>query len=117
MRPPRDDETAELAAGPAADGRERNDAIFEKLEDAVTVSMEPLEKMSARSGFRPKTMLDTVAQRLFGQGGPLAPLTLSTKGEGARPRRGSAAANEILKSLDTMNLYRIAARRRPSRCR
>jgi murein DD-endopeptidase MepM/ murein hydrolase activator NlpD len=105
------DETAELALDLRL-MEERNDAIFEKLEDAVTVSMEPLDKMFRSVGLSPDTMLDTVRRGYSGQGGPLAPITLSTKGGGA-PSAEEVRANDILKNLDTMNLYRIAASKAP----
>ncbi len=47
-----------------------------------------------------------------GQGGPLTPITLSTKGGGA-PSAEEVRANAILKDLDRMNLYRIAASKVP----
>ena len=77
------DETAELALDMRL-MEERNDAIFDQLEDAVTVSMEPLDKMFRSVGLSPETMLDQVRQRLFGPGRPAgAPISLSTKGAGA----------------------------------
>jgi murein DD-endopeptidase MepM/ murein hydrolase activator NlpD len=42
-----------------------------------------------------------------GQGGPLMPITMSTRGE--EPDAMSLRANEVLAALDELNLYRIAA--------
>lgn len=90
---------------------ERNDAIFSKLEDAVSVSLTPLDKMLSDAGLPTKSILDTVRRGYSGQGGPLTPLTFSTKGE--VPDADSLRANSILERLDDMNLYRIALQKTP----
>lgn len=90
---------------------ERNDQIFRQLEDAVAVSMEPLDRMFEAAGQSPEAILDAVRRGYSGQGGPLMPLILSTKGE--EPDADTLRANEILGELDRMNLYRIAAEKLP----
>ncbi len=90
---------------------ERNDQIFRQLEDAVTVSLEPLDKMFEAAGMSTDSILDTVRRGYSGQGGPLMPLILSTKGVEADA--DTLRANEILGELDRMNLYRIAAEKLP----
>ncbi len=90
---------------------ERNDQIFRQLEDAVTVSMEPLNRMFEAAGQSPDAILDAVRRGYSGQGGPLMPLILSTKGEEADA--DTLRANAILGELDRMNLYRIAADKLP----
>ena len=90
---------------------ERNDQIFRQLEDAVTVSMEPLDKMFSAAGMSTDQILDTVRRGYSGQGGPLMPMLLSTKGEEADA--DTLRANELLTKLDEMNLYRIAAEKLP----
>jgi murein DD-endopeptidase MepM/ murein hydrolase activator NlpD len=93
---------------------ERNDEIFDQLEDAVTVSMEPLDKMFKAVGLQPETMLDQVRSGYSGQGGPLVPLNMSTKGNpAAAPSSEEIRANAVLKTLDQMNMYRIAISRVP----
>ena len=93
---------------------ERNDEIFDQLEDAVTVSMEPLDKMFKAVGLEPETMLDQVRSGYSGQGGPLVPLNMSTKGSpAAAPTSEEIRANAVLKSLDQMNMYRIAVSKVP----
>ena len=93
---------------------ERNDVIFEQLEDAVTVSMEPLDKMFKAVGLQPETVLDQVRRGYSGQGGPLVPLNLSTKGSPAgAPSAEEIRANAVLKGLDQMNIYRIAISKVP----
>jgi murein DD-endopeptidase MepM/ murein hydrolase activator NlpD len=93
---------------------ERNDVIFDQLEDAVTVSMEPLDKMFKAVGLQPETVLDQVRRGYSGQGGPLVPLNLSTKGSPAgAPTSEEIRANAVLKGLDQMNMYRIAISKVP----
>ena len=89
----------------------RNDAIFAKLEEAVTVSIDPLDKMFRDAGLSPDDLLKQVRKGYSGQGGPLSPLTLSTSGATASP--DETRANAILSGLDKMNLYRIAAFKTP----
>ncbi len=89
----------------------RNDAIFAKLEEAVTVSMEPLDKMFREAGMSPDDLLDQVRKGYSGQGGPLTPISASTSGMSLSP--DEIRANAILTGLDHMNLYRIAATKAP----
>ena len=89
----------------------RNDAIFAKLEEAVTVSMDPLDKMFRDAGLAPEDLLKQVRKGYSGQGGPLSPLTLSTSGPALSAEE--IRANAILMGLDRMNLYRIAAFKAP----
>jgi murein DD-endopeptidase MepM/ murein hydrolase activator NlpD len=89
----------------------RNDAIFAKLEEAVTVSMEPLDTMFREVGLSPDDLLKSVRRGYSGQGGPLTPFTLSTSGLALSP--DEVRANAILQGLDRMNMYRIAADKVP----
>ena len=105
------DETAAVMAEKRA-LETRNDAIFAQLEEAVTVSMEPLDRMFRDAGLSPDDLLKSVRRGYSGQGGPLIALTLSTSGAmTALP--DDARANAILQGLDRMNMYRIAAVRSP----
>lgn len=88
----------------------RNAAIFTQLEEALTVSVEPLEKMFKEAGMDPDDLLNAVRKGYNGQGGPLAPIALSTKGA---PTPDELRANAILAGLDQMNLYRLAAFKAP----
>lgn len=90
---------------------ERNNLIFTQLEDAVTVSLEPLDEIFSSAGLSADSILDTVRRGYSGQGGPLTPLNFSTKG--AEPDADSLRANSILQQLDKMNLYRIALQKTP----
>jgi murein DD-endopeptidase MepM/ murein hydrolase activator NlpD len=89
----------------------RNNEIFAKLEEAVSVSMEPLDKMFREAGMSPDELLNQVRRGYSGQGGPLTPIKLSTKGVEANADQDRA--NAILQGLDRMNLYRLAAYKAP----
>lgn len=89
----------------------RNDEIFAKLEEAVTVSMEPLDNMFRDAGLSPDDLLSAVRKGYSGTGGPLSPISLSTSGAGPAPE--AVRANAILQGLDRMNMYRIAAFKTP----
>jgi murein DD-endopeptidase MepM/ murein hydrolase activator NlpD len=90
---------------------ERNDRIFTQLEDAVSISLEPLDDIFDAAGLSADSILDTVRRGYSGQGGPLTPLTFSTKD--AAPDPDSLRANSVLSQLDKMNLYRIALQKTP----
>jgi len=91
--------------------RDKNDEIFRQLEEAMTISVEPLDRMFRDAGLNPDTLLTAVRRGYSGTGGPLTPLSFSTRG--AAPDADTARANEILDGLDRINLYRIAAERAP----
>ena len=90
---------------------EKNDRIFTQLEDAVSLSLSPIDEMFRAAGMSTDRILDTVRSGYSGQGGPVMPLVFSTKGE--TPDPDSLRANAILERLDRMNLYRIAAEKIP----
>lgn len=106
-----DAEAAREDAQLIADAKEamemRNDAIFTKLEEALTVSVEPLDKMFREAGMSPDDLIGAVRDGYSGQGGPLTPISFSTSGVAPSPEE--LRANAILSGLDKMNLYRIAA--------
>lgn len=91
--------------------RDKNDEIFRQLEEAMTISVEPLERMFREAGMNPDDLISQVRRGYSGTGGPLTPLSFSTRGTGIDP--DAARANEILDGLDRINLYRIAAERAP----
>jgi murein DD-endopeptidase MepM/ murein hydrolase activator NlpD len=104
-------EDAELIADAKRAMEQRNDLIFSKLEEAVTISMEPLDNMFRDAGMSPDDFLDAVRQGYSGQGGPLSPIALSTSG--MVPSAEELRANAILTGLDRMNMYKIAAFKLP----
>ncbi len=91
--------------------REDNEQIFRQLEDAMTISVEPLEKMFRKAGMQPDRILNQVRRGYTGQGGPLTPLSFSSRS--AEPTADMERANRIINQLDTLNLYRIAAEKAP----
>jgi len=86
---------------------EKNDQIFRQLEDAMTVSVEPLEKMFSAAGLSTKSLMEEVRRGYNGQGGPMMPLSFSTKG--GELTKETVRANRLLDQLDRLNMYRIAA--------
>ena len=91
--------------------QDQNDQIFRHLEDAMTVSVKPLDKMFRAAGMNTDNMLEKVRRGYSGQGGPLMPLSFSTRGD--EVSADTLRANGILNQLDRLNLYRIAAQRAP----
>ncbi len=90
---------------------EKNDEIFRQLEEAMLVSVEPLEKMFRNAGLNPDSLISQVRRGYSGTGGPLMPLQFSTKG--GEPDPDATRANRIIDRMDEINLYRIAAERAP----
>ena len=90
----------------------RNDEILSQLEDAVSVSVKPLDDMFRSVGMNPDEILRTVRRGYSGQGGPLNPIGYSSSGDAEISER-EAKAKEILITLDQMNSYRIAVSKMP----
>ncbi|WP_420858777.1 DUF5930 domain-containing protein [Marivivens marinus] len=91
--------------------QDRNDEIFRQLEEAMLVSVEPLDNMFRAAGMDPERLIDQVRRGYSGQGGPLMPIQFSTRGE--EPDADTLRANQILGAMDRINLYRIAAEQLP----
>lgn len=91
--------------------QERNDQIFRQLEEAMLVSVEPLDEMFRAAGMNPDTLIDQVRRGYSGTGGPLTPIQFSTRGQ--EPDADALRANAILSAMDRINLYRIAAEKAP----
>ena len=91
--------------------KEQNDQIFRQLEEAMTVSVAPLDKMFRAAGMPTERIIEQVRRGYSGQGGPLTPLSFSTRGE--EPSPDTLRANRILNQMDRLNLYRIAAQKAP----
>ena len=90
---------------------ERNERIFSQIDAAVSVSMEPLAQIFENAGLPTDSILGQVRAAYSGQGGPLTPITLSTKGQA--PDATSLRAAALMKQLDELNLYRIAIEQTP----
>ncbi len=91
---------------------ERNDEIFRQLEEAITVSVEPLDEMFRAAGMDPDNLLKQVRKGYSGVGGPLTPIQFSTMG-GHAGHADADRANALLDRMDEINMYRIAAERAP----
>ncbi|GGG61491.1 peptidase M23 [Salipiger pallidus] len=90
---------------------EENDRIFRQLEEAMTVSVKPLDKMFEAAGMDPDNIINQVRRGYSGQGGPLNPITFSTRG--GTVSSDAERANRILGEMDRLNLYRIASQKLP----
>lgn len=102
---------AEVMSQKIAAMQEQNDAIFRQLEEAMTVSVAPLDRMFRAAGMPTERILETVRRGYSGQGGPLTPLSFTTRGEA--PTADTLRANRLLNQMDRLNLYRIAASKAP----
>ena len=91
--------------------KENNDQIFRQLEEAMTISIEPLDKMFRNAGLPTDRILNQVRRGYSGQGGPLTPISFSSRGE--ETSEDMHRANWLLGKLDELNLYRIAADKAP----
>lgn len=89
---------------------EKNDRIFGRLEEAMQVSVEPLDDMFRKVGLDPDTIIAAVRS---GRSTPdaLGPIRISTKGDLTDP--DTSRANAILDRLGDMDVYREAAERTP----
>lgn len=91
---------------------QRNEEIFAQLEEAVEMSVKPLDDMFAKVGVDSDKLLATVRQGYEGTGGPLTPMGYSSRGNAAISE-SEARANEVVVSLGRVNNYRIAASKLP----
>jgi len=89
----------------------KTEQIFSRLEDAVAVSLSPLERALNKSGINTDALLNDVRRGYSGTGGPLTELTISSKGTG--DNHNSLRANGLLKALDRVNLLKIAGNKVP----
>lgn len=91
---------------------DRNAQIFARLEEAVEVSLEPLRRVFDAAGMPTDAILEQVRRGYSGQGGPLAPISLSTRGDAAVDGE-TLRANDLLGRMEVVDMYRIAAERSP----
>ena len=89
--------------------QERNEQIFRKVEEAMVVSIKPLETMFKKAGVNPDSLLSTVRQGYSSLGGP----SLSKTQTGVPLSAEEARAIGLLNKLDDLNVYRIAAQKLP----
>jgi murein DD-endopeptidase MepM/ murein hydrolase activator NlpD len=89
----------------------RNDVIFSHLEQALKVTVEPLDQMFRNAGLDPNELIDQARSGYDGQGGPLMPIKLSPNG--TPPSAEETRANELLNGLKDIDLYREVAFKTP----
>lgn len=89
----------------------RNDVIFGQIEQALKVTVEPLDQMFRDAGLDPETLVDAAKRGYDGQGGPLTPIRLSTRNDA--PFAEEVRANSILLGLQEIDQYREAAFKTP----
>ncbi len=89
----------------------RNDVIFGQIEQALKVTVEPLDQMFRDAGLDPSTLIDAAKRGYDGQGGPLTPIRLSSRNEA--PFAEEVRANSILLGLQEIDQYREAAFKTP----
>ena len=90
---------------------EKNQRIFRQLEDALTISVQPLDKMFRTVGLKTETLLEYVRQGYSGLGGQRMPTAFSTRG--APLDASTMMMQQLLQQLDELNQYRIAAQKVP----
>ena len=76
---------------------ELNDQIFRQLEEAMTVSVASLDNMFRNAGLPTERVLDQVRRGYSGQGGPLTPLSFSTRSDELSP--DTMRANRLLNQM------------------
>lgn len=91
---------------------DRTNVILSRLEDAVEVSMQPLERMFRAAGLPPDQVLRQVRSGMVRPEDRLTPLSISTSGSLVEDT-DAERVNAILAGLDRVNMYRIAAQRAP----
>ena len=95
---------------------EKANQIFRQLEDAMTISVKPLDKMFRNAGLNIDRLLEQIKRGYSGQGGALSPISYMPDGLDVVDPTVNRA-NNILNQLDKLNIYRIAAEKLPSLCR
>ena len=93
---------------------QRNEQIFRLIEEALSVSIGPLDKMFRSAGVNPDSVIKTIRQGYSGYGGHNLSF-MNDDGETALgiSNNNLAKASRILKNLDELNLYRIAIEKYP----
>ena len=91
---------------------EKANQIFRQLEDAMTISVKPLDKMFRNAGLNIDRLLEQIKRGYSGQGGALSPISYMPDGLDVVDPTVNRA-NNILNQLDKLNIYRIAAEKAP----
>ena len=91
--------------------QQRNERVFASLEQAVNVTLGPLERALKRSGISADGLIRDIRKASNGTGGPLTELTVSTQGDAVAPV--SDRALSLFKRLDDVAVTRMAVERLP----
>ena len=91
---------------------EKADQIFRQLEDAMTISVKPLDKMFRNAGLNIDRLLEQIKRGYSGQGGAMSPISYMPDGLDVVDPTVNRA-NNILNQIDKLNIYRIAAEKTP----
>ena len=93
---------------------QRNEQIFRLIEEALSISVGPLDKMFRSAGVNPESVIKTIRQGYKGYGGhDLSFLDGDSETAFAMYDKNLDRASRILKNLDELNLYRIAIEKYP----
>ena len=93
---------------------QRNEQIFRLIEEALSVSVGPLEKMFRAAGVNPESVIKTIRQGYKGYGGHnFSYMDGDDETAFALYDKNLDRASRILKNLDEINLYRIAIEKYP----
>ncbi len=103
--------TADIARHDLLNLERKTDRIFSQLEEAVSISVEPLDRIFSSVGLSSEKVLNTVRRGYSGRGGPLTPLRLSSYDPHATP--DTLRAIGILERLNSLSLYRLAMEKIP----
>lgn len=87
---------------------EQNERIFRQLEEAMTISVDPLSKMFENAGLDTDRLINQIKRGYDGSGGPWEPISFSTK-ESVEDSSSFDRANSLLEQMSALNIYRIAA--------
>ncbi|PLS20720.1 DUF5930 domain-containing protein [Neptunicoccus cionae] len=85
--------------------------IFARLEQAVDVTLGPLQQALSNAGINTDSILDEMRRTHSGTGGPLTALSISTKGDAANQL--SRDAVDILDKMDRVGLAKMAVSKLP----
>ena len=91
---------------------EKANQIFRQLEDAMTISVKPLDKMFSNAGLNTNRLLEQIRRGYSGQGGAMSAISFYPNELGTKDLTVNRA-NNILAQLDKLNTYRIVAEKAP----
>lgn len=93
---------------------QRNEQIFRLIEEALSVSVGPLDKMFRSVGVNPESLIKTIRQGYSGYGGyDLSYMDDDVETAFGIYDKNLDKASRILENLDELNLYRIAVEKYP----